>query len=217
MRGGRGEAGGALVVGSILPSQPVHHQIPCSPLPPPHPSGELCQKAAPHSSPVGETILSHPRFPCKAPRGNPAPRFFWDHWLPSRPPRFALPALLPAASRGCPAPSASPGQCSSPSSPTAPGCPLQTILGLQGARGWMDVPLGPVGREKRDGWGASGWAHEPTRLPVGAMLVAGMCVRMGSGGTCCALAAAHSPGSSCVCVCLSGRDVEPGQEGKFGN
>lgn len=107
-----------------------------------------------------------------------------------------------------------------PSSPPAPGCPLQTILELQGARGRMDVPLGPVRREKRDGWGASGWAREPARLPagpVGTLLVAGMCVRMGLGGTCRALAAAHSPGSSCVCICLSGRDVEPGREGKFGN
>lgn len=58
MRVGRGEAGGALVVGSILPSQPVHHRILRSPLLPPRPSGELCRKAATRSSPVGEITLA---------------------------------------------------------------------------------------------------------------------------------------------------------------
>lgn len=202
-------------MGSILPSQPVHHRILRSPLLPPRPSGELCRKAATRSSPVGETTLA---FHAKPLRGNPAPCFFWDPWLPSPPPRFALPAPLPTASQGCPVPPASPGQCLLLSSPTALGCLLQTIPGLQGARGRMAVPLGPVGREKRDRWGASGWAHEPTRLPAaptGSTLMAGMCVRMGSGGTCCALAAAHSPGGSCVYVCLSGRIV--GREGEFGD
>lgn len=144
-RGGQGEAGGALVVGSILPSQPVHHQIPRSP---PRPSGELCLKAAPRSSPVGETILSHPRFPCKAPRGNPAPCFFFfgggDHRLPSRPPCFALPAPLPAASRGCPVPSASP--CPPRPQLLAARCRPSWSCREQGD-GWM-CHLAPLGERK---------------------------------------------------------------------
>lgn len=204
-------------MGSILPSQPVHHQIPRSP---PRPSGELCRKAAPRSSPVGKTILSHPRFPCKAPRGNPAPCFFF--FFGGGPPAALPPTALCFA---CTAPRSLAGLprtlcVSLPSSPPAPGCPLQTILELQGARGRMDVPLGPVRREKRDGWGASGWAREPARLPagpVGTLLVAGMCVRMGLGGTCRALAAAHSPGSSCVCtsVCPAGTWSQ-GEKGNLG-